>query len=110
MTDGSGEVTRHLKAWAEGDEDALHKLMPLVSQERRRLAGRVWRGQDSDHTLQPTVLIHEAYVKLADAGMEFSDRSHFYAVASMAIRQVLVNHAQSHLAGTRLGRHVAGGR
>jgi RNA polymerase sigma-70 factor (ECF subfamily) len=106
MTDDTGEVTQHLKAWAGGDREALNRMMPLVYQELRKIARRVWRGQDPQNTLQPTALIHEAYVKLAAAGVEFQDRNHFYAVASVAMRQVLVNHAQANLAGKRGGGQV----
>ena len=106
MEDNTGEVTRHLKAWTGGDEDALNRMMPLVYQELHKRARRVWRGQDPDHTLQPTALIHEAYVKLAGAGMEFQDRNHFYAVAAVAMRQILVNHARSNMAGKRGGGQV----
>lgn len=106
MTDDTGEVTRHLKAWAGGDQDSLNRIMPLVYQELRKIARRVWRGQNAQNTLQPTALIHEAYVRLAAAGVEFQDRSHFYAVASVAMRQVLVNHAQANLTGKRGGGQV----
>ncbi len=104
--DDTGEVTRYLQAWAGGDEEALRQVMPLVYQELRKIARRVWRRQDGDNTLQPTALIHEAYLKLASAGMEFQNRNHFYAVASMAMRQVLVNHARTQMAGKRGGGQV----
>jgi len=103
MTDDASDVTRHLNAWSGGDNAALNRVMPLVYQELHNIARRVWRGQDQHNTLQPTALIHEAYVKLADAGIEFQDRNHFYAVAAMAMRQVLVNHAKSNLTGKRGG-------
>jgi RNA polymerase sigma-70 factor (ECF subfamily) len=103
MTDETGEVTQYLKAWAGGDQEALNRMMPLVYQELRKIARRVWRGQEPHNTLQPTALIHEAYVKLAEAGMEFRDRNHFFAVASVAMRQVLVNHARANLADKRGG-------
>lgn len=106
MTDDHSDVTRHLKAWASGDRAALDQVMPLVYQELHNIARRVWKGQDQQNTLQPTALIHEAYVKLASAGIEFQNRNHFYAVAAMAMRQVLVNHAKSHLTAKRGGGHI----
>jgi RNA polymerase sigma factor (TIGR02999 family) len=100
----SDNVTKLLSAWTEGDQQALDELMPLVYGELHRIAKRCWGGQRPDHTLQPTVLIHEAYLKLVGQGERtFNSRSHFFAVASMAMRQVLVNHAEASLAGKRGG-------
>lgn len=100
----SDNVTRLLSAWTEGDQQALDELMPLVYGELHRIARRYWGGQRPDHTLQPTVLIHEAYLKLVGRGEQtFQNRGHFFAVASMAMRQVLVNHAEASLAGKRGG-------
>jgi len=100
-------VTKLLSDWSGGDQKALEQLLPLVYAELRRIARRHWSGQrDSAHTLQPTVLIHEAYLKLLggqQADRTFQNRNHFYAVASMAMRQVLVNHAQASLAAKRGG-------
>jgi len=102
--DPSGDVTRLLSAWTNGDHEALDELMPLVYGELRRIAQHQWSGQPSGHTLQPTALIHEAYLKLVNHGPRtFQSRAHFFAVASMAMRQVLVNHAEARLAGKRGG-------
>lgn len=95
-------VTRLLSAWTGGDQQALDELMPLVYAELHRIARRCWSGQQPGQTLQPTVLIHEAYLKLVgQSGTTFSNRGHFFAVASIAMRQVLVNHAQANLTQKR---------
>ncbi len=100
----SGEVTRLLSAWTNGDAQALDELMPLVYGELHRIARRCWAGQPHGHTLQPTALLHEAYLKLVSQGEKtFQGRAHFFAVASMAMRQVLVNHAEATLAEKRGG-------
>lgn len=102
-----GDVTRLLAAWSNGDQTALNELMPLVYGELHRLAQRAFNGQQPGNTLQPTALIHEAYLKLMrreNAG--FEGRGHFFAVASMAMRHVLVNHAMSSLAEKRGGGQI----
>ena len=102
--DPHGDVTTLLAAWGKGDPSALDKLMPLVYAELHRIARRVWNQHQQIHTLQPTALINEAYLKLANAeSASFQDRCHFFAVASTAMRQILVNHAKSRLAGKRGG-------
>jgi RNA polymerase sigma factor (TIGR02999 family) len=99
-----GDITRLLSAWTAGDEQALQQLMPLVYDELRRIARRQFGSQPEGHTLQPTALIHEAFLKLVDAGdMTFQNRKQFFAVASMAMRPVLVNHAETRLARKRGG-------
>lgn len=103
----SGDVTRLLAAWSEGDREALDDLIPIVYSELHRMARRCFHGQPSQHTLQPTVLIHEAYLRLSHQGQkQFADRAHFFAVASLAMRQILVNHAQSRLTEKRGGGSV----
>jgi RNA polymerase sigma factor (TIGR02999 family) len=100
----SGDVTRLLSAWTNGSQQALDELMPLIYGELHRIAQHQWSGQAAGHTLQATALIHEAYLKLVSHGpREFQSRAHFFAVASMAMRQVLVNHAEASLAGKRGG-------
>jgi RNA polymerase sigma-70 factor, ECF subfamily len=97
-----GEVTSLLVAWGKGDQNALNELMPLVYNELHRMARRAWIGQNHANTLQPTALLNEAYLKLAGAeSASFQNRCHFFAVASTAMRQILVNHALSRLAGKR---------
>jgi len=93
---GPQEVTRLLASWSQGDEAALEKLAPLVYEELRRLAHRYMEGQRPDHTLQTTALVNEAYVRLADQRRpNFTNRSHFLAVAAKAMRRILVNHAKA---------------
>ena len=90
------EVTQLLAAWSLGDHGALEKLAPLVYGELQRLAHRYMEGQRSDHTLQTTALVNEAYLRLADqARPNFANRSHFLAVAAKAMRQILVDHARA---------------
>jgi len=102
--DPQGEVTTLLAAWGNGDSSALNKLMPLIYAELHRIARRVWHQHPQNVTLQPTALINEAYLKLANAeSASFQDRCHFFAVACTAMRQVLVNHARSRLSGKRGG-------
>jgi RNA polymerase sigma-70 factor (ECF subfamily) len=100
-------VTLLLAAWSNGDQSALDKMMPLVYAELHRIARRAWSQQPHNHTLQPTALINEAYLKLANAeNASFQDRCHFFAVACKAMRQILVNHAKSRLSDKR-GRGLA---
>jgi RNA polymerase sigma factor (TIGR02999 family) len=90
------EVTQLLADWSRGDEAALEKLTPLVYEELRRLAHRYMEGQSPDRTLQTTALVHEAYLRLVDQDAPtFTNRSHFFAVAAKAMRQILVDHARS---------------
>ena len=95
MPDGLPAITVLLERWREGDPNAIHDLTPLVSDQLRRIAARHLRGERSDLTLCATEVVHEAYQKLAGAGVEWQDRAHFYAVASRQMRQVLVDHARS---------------
>jgi RNA polymerase sigma factor (TIGR02999 family) len=97
-----GEVTGLLTAWGKGDQNALNELMPIVYGELHRMARRAWSGQNQGNTLQPTALINEAYLKLAGAeSASYQNRSHFFAVACTAMRQILVNHAKSRQTGKR---------
>jgi RNA polymerase sigma factor (TIGR02999 family) len=90
------EVTKLLADWSHGDQGALGKLTPLVYEELRRLAHRYMQGQPPDHTLQTTALVNEAYLRLADRKKpSFKNRSHFFAVAAKAMRQILVNQAKA---------------
>jgi RNA polymerase sigma factor (TIGR02999 family) len=93
---GPQEVTRLLANWSHGDQAALEKLTPLVYAELRRLAHHYMEGQCPDHTLQTTALVNEAYLRLADQRRpNFTNRSHFLAVAAKAMRQILVNYAKA---------------
>jgi RNA polymerase sigma factor (TIGR02999 family) len=90
------EVTQLLADWSQGDEAALQKLTPLVYEELRHLAHRYMEGQRPDHTLQTTALVNEAYLRLVDQTKpNFTNRSHFFAVAAKAMRQILVDYAKS---------------
>jgi RNA polymerase sigma factor (TIGR02999 family) len=89
------DVTRWLRAWSRGDEAALEKLMPLVYRELHRRARRFIGRERAGHTLQPTGLIHEAYLRLVGASTDWRDRGHFYAISSRLMRQILVDHARS---------------
>jgi len=107
MEPNPAEVTRLLQRLEGGDNEAANQLVPLLYQELRRMAGAYLRHERPNHTLQPTALINEAYLKLANAeNASFQDRCHFFAVASKAMRQILVNHAKSRLSGKR-GRGLA---
>jgi RNA polymerase sigma factor (TIGR02999 family) len=100
----SPDVTRLLVAWTNGDQDALKKLMPLVYDELHRLAGRYLSRERSDHTLQSTALVHEAYLKLVDQKrVQWQNRAHFFGVAAQIIRRILVDHARTHNAEKRGG-------
>jgi RNA polymerase sigma factor (TIGR02999 family) len=91
MTPGSHEITQLLLAWSEGDSEALDRLAPLVYDELHRLAKSYMRKERARHTMQTTALIHEAYLRLIDAGqVEWRNRAHFFGVASRAMRQILV--------------------
>lgn len=98
------DVTHLLLQWREGDSAALDELIPIVYSEMRRLAGNLLRWERPDHTLQPTALIHEAYLRLIDQQkVRLQNRTHFFAVASNIMRQILVNHALAHRAIKRGG-------
>jgi RNA polymerase sigma-70 factor (ECF subfamily) len=93
---GAQHITIMLKAWNEGDEGVLDSLMPLVYDELRRQASRYLRRERSGHTLQTTALIHEAYIKLVgQEHVRWQNRSHFFAIASQAMRRILVDHART---------------
>ena len=100
----SGEVTRLLLAWSRGDEKALEELIPLVYEELRRLAQRHLRGERSGHTLQPTAVVHEAYLKLVDQKrITWKNSRQFFAVAAQTMRRLLVDHARRRDADKRGG-------
>lgn len=91
----SGDVSRLLIAWKAGDESALARLLPLVYDELHTLASKHLRGERPDHTLQPTALIHEAYLRLVGADVQWEGRVHFFAVAAQTMRRILVDHARA---------------
>ena len=92
---GEYDITRLLLAWSEGDEDALGKLAPLVEAELKRLARHYLRGERPGHTLQPTALINEAYLRLLDwRKASWQNRAHFLGIAANMMRRILVDHAR----------------
>jgi RNA polymerase sigma factor (TIGR02999 family) len=100
----SREVTRLLADWQNGDQRALNRLMPLVYQELRHIAARHLRSERPGHTLQTTALVHEAYLRLVDeTRIHWQGRAHFFAVAAMLIRNILVDYARSQKAAKRGG-------
>lgn len=89
------DLTGLLLAWREGDEEALSRLIPLVYDQLRHLAARALAAERVGHTLEPTALVHEAYLRLAAGEMpRWNDRLHFFAVASQVMRHLLVDHAR----------------
>ena len=104
---GTHEITRLLGEWAKGNQQALQELTPLVYGELRQLATSYLRKERRDHTLQPTALVHEAYLRLVDQkSPSWQSRSHFFAVAARLMREILVDHARRRQAGKRAGRKV----
>jgi len=97
-------VTELLQAWGGGDPAALNELVPLIYDELRRLAKHYLRRERPDHTLQPTALVHEAYLRLVDTNnMRWQNRAHFFGAAAQAMRRILVDHARQHAAAKRGG-------
>lgn len=102
--DTSPDVTHLLIAWSDGDSDALERLMPLVYRELKRQAERRLRRERPGHTLEPTALVHEAYLKLIDQKQaRWRNRAHFFAIAAQAMRRILVDHARARQAEKRGG-------
>lgn len=103
-TPDAKEITRLLVNWGNGDQAALSQLMPVVYQELRKIANGYLRDERTGHTLQPTALIHEAYMRLVDQSLpQWQNRKHFYGVAAQLMRQILVEHARSQSAQKRGG-------
>jgi RNA polymerase sigma factor (TIGR02999 family) len=99
-----GDVTRLLHEARQGSNDALDRVLPLIYEELRRMARRQMRREAVGHTLHPTELVHEMYVKLSGGrGLDAMNRSHFLAMASRAMRQLLVDHARGRKAKKRGG-------
>jgi len=105
VTAKQSNVTEILRDWNEGDADAPARLMPLVYEELRRRAADCLRRERRDHTLQPTALVHEAYVKLVgQIRAQWKDRAHFCSVAAQLMRRILVKYAEAHNADKRGGQ------
>jgi RNA polymerase sigma-70 factor, ECF subfamily len=107
--DGSHEVTALLRQWASGDQQALENLSCRLYAELRKLAAGYLRNERPDHTLQPTALVNEAYVRLLNQSQTplCQDRSQFFAIAARLMRQILVDHARRRLTAKRSGRKVS---
>lgn len=100
----AADVTRVLGELGQGEPSAAERLVPLIYDELRALAAHHLAGERRDHTLQPTALVHEAYLRLVDqTRTEFKNRVHFFAVAAEVIRRILVDHARTR------GRQKRGG-
>lgn len=104
MTDSPGEVTRLLDELGRGDKAAFDRLLPLVYDELHRLARQYFRRERSEHTLQPTALVHEAYLRLVDQReTRWESRGHFLAMAATLMRRILLDYARKHHAARRGG-------
>jgi RNA polymerase sigma-70 factor (ECF subfamily) len=101
MGEPAGEVTRLLGELSRGRREVEADLIPLIYHELRRLAAAQMKRERSGHTLQPTALVHEAYLRLAGQHADWQNRAHFFAVAAQAMRRVLLDHARQHHAGKR---------
>jgi RNA polymerase sigma factor (TIGR02999 family) len=98
------DVTQILREWNGEERAAAERLIPLVYDELRRLARDYLRRERGDHTLQPTALVHEAYLRLVDdRSVAWQDRAHFYGIAARLMRRILVDHARAHNASKRGG-------
>jgi RNA polymerase sigma factor (TIGR02999 family) len=110
MAPSASDVTELLRLWSAGRKDALDQLVPKIYAELRRLASSYLRRERPDHTLQPTALVHEAFLKLVDQrAVKWQSRAHFFGIAAQAMRRILVDHARAHAAGKRGdgARHVS---
>ncbi len=101
------EVTELLRAWGNGDAEALNRLTPAVYDELRRMAHGYVRQEGSENSLQATALVHEAYLKLVDARVaQWQDRAHFFAISARLMRRILVDAARTRVAAKRGGAAV----
>lgn len=107
MSEPSHEVTQLLIQWSNGNKGALDQLLPLIYSDLRRLAGAYLRRERSQHTLQSTALVHEAFLRLVDQReINVKSRVHFFGIASQLIRRILVDYARQHNAQKRGGEAV----
>jgi len=98
------DFTQLLVNWRNGDKAALDQMTPMLYEELRRLARHFLAAERSDHTLQPTALVHEAYLRLVDQhAVDWQNRAHFLGVAASMMRRILINHARAHQAAKREG-------
>jgi RNA polymerase sigma factor (TIGR02999 family) len=104
LIDRTHAVSGLLHAWAQGDVHARDDLMPLVYRELKRRAGAYLRHERPDHTLQPTALVHEAFLRLVGQDqVAWQNRAHFFGIAAQMMRRILVDHARAHQAAKRPG-------
>ena len=102
--DPTSETTQLLRAWAEGDQDALERLTPHVYRTLRRIAGYQMQNERAGHSLQATALVHEAYLELIDVtNVNWQHRAHFFAVSAQIMRQILLDRARRRMAAKRGG-------
>ena len=100
--DSSARITQLLVAWSDGKAEVIDELLPLVYSELRRLASRYLRHERTGHTLQPTALVHEAYMRLVDQRkVRWRSRAHFFGISAQIMRRILVDHARAHRAEKR---------
>jgi len=105
MSEQAVEITKILQDWNDGSEDAKERLLPFVYDELKRQARILMSRERADHTLQPTALVHEAFLRLSEqTGIDWKNRSHFYGIASRLMRQILVDHARLYATNKR-GNH-----
>ena len=104
MEAARADVTQLLQQWSSGQEQALDRLLPQIHDELRKLAASYLRRERPDHTLQPTALVNEAFLKLVDQRTaKWQNRAHFFGIAAQAMRRILVDHARAHAASKRGG-------
>jgi RNA polymerase sigma-70 factor (ECF subfamily) len=102
MSTSTSDVTRLLQDWGEGDPSALERLIPLVFEDLRQIAGRMFQRESDGHTLQPTALVNEVYLKLTNQRkMHWQNREQFFGVAAMMMRRILVDYAKGRQAAKR---------
>jgi RNA polymerase sigma factor (TIGR02999 family) len=100
------QITRLLQEWQNGKSDAIEELMPFIYRELRKRAAGFLRNERREHTMQTTDLINEAYINLVGKKIDWESRSHFLAIASKAMRRILVDHSRAKKRGKRGGDHV----
>lgn len=98
-----GEITHLLHEMGQGDKNAVNRLLPLVYKDLRRLAGAAFRRERREHTLQPTALVNEAYMRMLGRRAPVESRGHFLALAAMQMRRILLDYARKHRVGRRGG-------
>ena len=96
MEDPAQPITELLRSWRAGDESALQSLVPIIYQQLYKLAGYSVQNENGRHTLSPTALVHETYLRLIDTDVPWQDRVHLFAVAARMMRRILVDHARAH--------------